>query len=189
MTSTEKKQQAISQILREQIDEEKSVRFRVSGRSMEPFILFNDQVAINKISGDRLYPGDIILFELGNTYCTHRYIKQVKNNSKILYITKGDGFKAFDSPISEDRIIGKVKTIEREKLQIDLTERKYQVLNRVLGIFFRVQWHLYKISKSLINLIVQKKHNPVIQLIINIFYLPFKIGYKILNRIFAFKNF
>ncbi len=75
---------------------------QVATGSMEPDIKVGEMVIIKK--SDQYEVGDIITYEIEESYVTHRIIE--KNDEKI--ITKGDANTAIDDPITESSIIGKV---------------------------------------------------------------------------------
>lgn len=76
--------------------------FKVISDSMAPKIVKND-VIIVKIN-DKIQKGDIITYKLKNDFITHRVI-DIKNDE---YITRGDSNNVGDSPISKDKVVGKV---------------------------------------------------------------------------------
>ena len=186
--NSEKKQKVVSHLLREQLDKGKQLRFHVTSRSMEPFIRFGDDVVIKKVASMDIIIGDVILFEKGNAFCTHRLIHTKKKDDITHYITKGDKLIGFDVPITEDKIVGKVCAIERKKQLIDLTLLNYRMLNRSLGKIFRIQWIIYQSGKPINKFFLRKRNNIFTKLFTKILFLPFNIVYKFHNQRYILKN-
>ena len=76
--------------------------FEVATGSMNPAINKNDIIVTKKV--DNYEINDIITFQKDQDYITHRILS--KNNDT--FITKGDANNTEDTPISKDKIIGKV---------------------------------------------------------------------------------
>ena len=76
--------------------------FNVATGSMEPTIKQNDLIIVS--SKESYTVGDIITFEMDDSYITHRVINI--SNNKIL--TKGDANNTNDKEIKSDVVIGKV---------------------------------------------------------------------------------
>ena len=156
MALTKKKFIAISQLLKEQINRGEKIQFKVTSKSMRPLIRVGDEVIVDKIIPSTLQPGEIILFERGNVFCTHRFIRRIKKNNRISFVTKGDNLARFDPPITENVILGKVVTIKHNSKRIDLTSSTYNLLNKTLAKAFTFQWFIFvqirPIRYMLINL-------------------------------------
>ena len=151
MTLINQNRKVISQLIKEQLNINKDVFFRVTTRSMEPFIRIGDYVVANKVNPETLLPGDIIIFEKGENFCTHRFIQRIESNNTINYITKGDKLIGFDFPFPGNKIFGKVVAIERNKKRVDLTNLNYIILNRTLAKIFKIQYIIYRLGKSIIK--------------------------------------
>lgn len=79
--------------------------FKVISNSMAPTIVKND-VIIVKINSE-IKKNDVITYKLKDDFITHRVV-DIKKDS---YITRGDSNNIGDSPISKDKIVGKVVKI------------------------------------------------------------------------------
>jgi len=92
-----------------------SLRIRVTGRSMTPFLRGGEVLTIRQEQCLSLRKGDLILFR--NTYdlpVLHRIIKKRKaDDGTFRFLTKGDALIAFDEEIHEHSVLGKVCGIEK----------------------------------------------------------------------------
>ena len=89
-----------------------SLRVKVTGRSMTPFLKGGEIVTIKNTTYRELLIGDIIFFKNDeNRLILHRLIK--KSSAEGPFHTKGDASAIFDTPVSKDNILGKVCKIER----------------------------------------------------------------------------
>ncbi len=73
--------------------------------SMETAISKGDVIIVHREGSYR--QGDVILFADGGDFTTHRIVRE-ENGA---YITKGDNNDSEDSPVSQDRVVGKVCTV------------------------------------------------------------------------------
>lgn len=88
----------------------KRIQIRVVGRSMEPFLLDNEDVVIIKpCVSTTLRRGDIVLFKVGISYCLHRIIR-IKDREITLC---GDGIYQSVEHISADSILGVLHSVVR----------------------------------------------------------------------------
>jgi len=92
-----------------------SLRVKVTGRSMAPFLRGGEIVTLKKEPHDALRKGDLIFFKDNRgTPFLHRIIKKTKSHDeKITFRTKGDALIAFDEPVQYQKVLGKVSRIEK----------------------------------------------------------------------------
>lgn len=90
--------------IKEIIDSGESVKINVTGRSMDPtFKDGKDVLVISPFDRDTLAPGDVVLFDRGDTICVHRIIRR----SGERLIIRGDGnFANALEPCTVDDVIG-----------------------------------------------------------------------------------
>lgn len=102
-------------LVRDLLEQGLSIRIRVSGISMRPFLMGNEVVTMGKVPVGSLNRGDIVFF-LNDTGkpVLHRIIRLKKNMASVTVRTKGDGLIGFDPPIDAARILARVHSIERE---------------------------------------------------------------------------
>ena len=98
-----------------------SVRIRVSGRSMQPFLKGDELVEI--VSLHARYPkiGDIILFrdQHGNPLL-HRLVRRRYYNGVLHLQTKGDACMGVDSLVPADQVLGSIQRIVFTDHAVDL---------------------------------------------------------------------
>ena len=97
-------------LIETKIAEGKSVKFRVKGNSMYPFLRDgNDLVILEKCSTDSLKPMDVILFRYRGIYILHRIIKR----EGMRLLIQGDGVISAIEQCTVDDVIGKVVKVRR----------------------------------------------------------------------------
>ena len=79
--------------------------FQIGSNSMSPTITTNDLIIVHL--NDNIKKGDIITYEDGDTFVTHR-VMEVNDTG---YITKGDANQSEDQAILKDQVVGKVVQI------------------------------------------------------------------------------
>ena len=92
------------------------LRFKVTGRSMYPFLADNDIVTLRQTPAGSLKRGDVVFFLSDqDTPVLHRIIDSSRSaNGRNCFITKGDRLFQPDQPVPETRILGKVCTVEKD---------------------------------------------------------------------------
>ena len=92
-----------------------SLRVRVTGRSMQPFLRGGEIVTIKKVPCSELRRGDLIFFNSPQgVLVLHRLArKKLSNSGAHIFQTRGDGLLAFDEEIHESNILGRALLIER----------------------------------------------------------------------------
>jgi signal peptidase I len=139
-----------SELFEEILKMEKDLRIRVTGTSMIPFIRNGEYVTIKRVKPSRLNSGDIVFFRgLDNECILHRIMLKGNNeNGTPVFQTKGDAMMAFDAPVSEDRILGRVFRIEKKDIHgiakiTDLQSGKWRIINHLLALIHRLRSLLY----------------------------------------------
>ena len=131
-----------------------SVRLRVSGRSMQPFLNGGEVVEIAPygMQGVR-HPriGDIVLFcnPQGNPLL-HRFLWRRLHNKKIHLQTKGDACASCDTPVPVDQVLGYVRqiiftnhTVDLQTLRMRLTAYTVTTRTIVLLLLQKANYHLF----------------------------------------------
>ncbi|MBC8185899.1 signal peptidase I [candidate division KSB1 bacterium] len=147
----EKTNTAISEMLQEQLTNNKNAAFRVISNSMEPFIHVGDRVVIEAANTTQLTSGDIILYFNGHRFCTHRFVQTLKKDNKIRIITKGDNLPGFDLPFEKEKYLGRVITIVRNDKNIELHKTRYRLVNKMLGKLLTLHWLVMKAGQHVKN--------------------------------------
>jgi len=92
-----------------------TLRVRVTGESMKPFLRGGEIVSIKKESPDGLRKGDLLFFKnCHGPPLLHRLIQKCNTpDGEITFLTKGDALLALDKPVPYHSILGKVSRIEK----------------------------------------------------------------------------
>ena len=96
--------------------EGKSLRIKPAGYSMFPAIRPRDIVIIVPVKNQsNLTPGDIVVYKRDSDFVLHRLTDIRHQEENAFYITRGDSSMNEDLPITADRIIAVVTTIETKR--------------------------------------------------------------------------
>jgi len=116
-----------------------SLRVRVTGRSMAPFLNGGEILTIKKIPDSSFQIGDLIFFKTRyGSLLLHRIIrKQYKD--MVIFQTKGDAAVIPDEPVSEHDVLGKVYKIEKilssgRTKHIDMESPFWKTINYMLAV-------------------------------------------------------
>jgi signal peptidase I len=106
-------------ILRDLLDNNVSVRIRVTGQSMQPFLLGGVVVLIKPASPNILRRGDIILYtDTENQPIMHRIVRmRYSKKGTQQFQTKGDANVILDQLINSQQILGRVESIHIQQSQ------------------------------------------------------------------------
>ena len=109
----------------------KESQLKIFGRSMWPLIN-NDVVVVNHVR-DGIGIGTIVAYKKDHILIVHRVVQRKKKRNKTTYITKGDFNYTFDSEISQEELLGKITTIKKGKLIIEL-DNKWECLGALIAV-------------------------------------------------------
>jgi signal peptidase I len=121
--------QAVTDSVTERLDKEGEAIFRVTGESMSPQIRINDLVKIRNVPFQDITCGDIVVFQQGNEYITHRYLEMQEDH----FLTRGDKRVLPDPLIHKNQFTGMVVEIKRSERIFDLLQPQWVNYNRRLG--------------------------------------------------------
>jgi len=103
------------QLIRSVLSRSFRASFTVTGPSMSPTIKSGDSIEIYRCD-EKPRVGKIYAFEQEDSRIyVHRLIKIHKTTDQKLFIFKGDGLTCYDPPVSYEKILGKVTSIEGAK--------------------------------------------------------------------------
>jgi signal peptidase I len=102
---------------------------------MRPFIRDGDIIITKRVDPKNMSSGDIILYCLREKFCVHRIIRKRKENGKTVFFTKGDRLSHYDAPVDEKQILGKVIAVKKKNKIINLTSKKWQMLNLLIFLY------------------------------------------------------
>ncbi len=101
------------------------VALKVGGGSMFPCLKPGDIITIKKLPSKELVSGDIIVFKQEKKWIAHRILRiELLDDSKLMFIAKGDTCKTEDAPLKEDDVVGKVVSYNRQGKTIILNKSK-----------------------------------------------------------------
>ncbi len=115
------REQGALELIRALLQQGVTVRMKVSGVSMLPFLRGGDLVEISPLHEKKLKKGDIILFcdQQGNPL-VHRLHRR-RYSSKILYLqTKGDACAGYDPPVPINQVVGRIQRIITDRKKSNL---------------------------------------------------------------------
>lgn len=128
-----------------------SLRVRVTGESMKPFLRGGEIVTIKKEAPHGLRKGDLIFFKNGHgPPLLHRLIQRRESpDGKFTFLTKGDALIALDKPVPYHRILGKVRRIEKTNLvprlkYINMESGKWRAINSIAARISLLKSYLYR---------------------------------------------
>ena len=107
---------ALTEVLEAVISKKASMRFKVKGFSMSPFIKNDDVVTISPVDIFPIGIGRPVAFRhpISNKLVIHRIVGGKGDN----YIIKGDRINCIDGLVSKKYILGVVTGVERNKKRI-----------------------------------------------------------------------
>jgi hypothetical protein len=105
------------------------VRLRVFGTSMAPAVLPGDLVSIQRAALDETFPGEIVAFLRDGRLFVHRVIGRKAAGcadvaSGSLLITLGDRLRQDDPAVSPAEFLGRVVSLERGNVAIEMPVHK-----------------------------------------------------------------
>jgi signal peptidase I len=90
-----------------------NLRFEATGWSMLPSVLPGDTLMVERVSGDQVRIGDVVLVGREGRLCAHRVVSRSENTENPLWITQGDAMVAPDRPVNENELLGRVSYVIR----------------------------------------------------------------------------
>jgi signal peptidase I len=90
-----------------------SLRIKVTGRSMMPFLTGGEILTIKKVSSASLKKGDLLFFKNSDGLpVLHRIVRKKRVENVFIFQTKGDALSEFDEPVPDSCVLGKACKIE-----------------------------------------------------------------------------
>ena len=90
-----------------------NLRLQVTGWSMLPSVFPGDTLIIERVHGDSVRKGEIVLYGRDRRLFVHRVIERRGHANEAAILTCGDAMPAPDRPISRDAVLGRVAYIVR----------------------------------------------------------------------------
>jgi signal peptidase len=92
-----------------------SLRFSATGWSMLPAIWPGDTLMVERVSGDQVNIGEVVLVGRDGRLCAHRVVSREENSGSPhrYWITQGDSMPMPDPPVKESELLGRVNYVIR----------------------------------------------------------------------------
>ena len=138
-----------------------SVRIRVTGKSMKPFLRDKDMVTLEKTSSGQLRPGDMIFFRSdGDCPVLHRIVAKKQKKNRCFFYIMGDALTTLEGPVYEDQIMGRVCYVERKGLKgikyMNINRMSYRMKSVLTAFFILFRYRLIKSVSGLLQYLWQK---------------------------------
>jgi signal peptidase I len=132
-----------------------SLRVRVTGRSMTPFLRGGEVLTIRRTPCVSLRKGDLILYRDKNDLpVLHRIInKQKGDNGTFRFLAKGDAVVIPDEPVGDKDILGKVCIVEYGPKHINLESRRWGAVNYLLAAISLLEARIHFILRTVKHLV------------------------------------
>jgi hypothetical protein len=114
----------------EVLEQNGTVRFRVSGQSMLPTLWPGDVLTIQSKQLDEVDPGELVLYQRRGRFFVHRLISRL--GAANYFVTRGDCMAESDSPLSREQFLGVVTAIGRGETVIVPSQTR-SLANRLLA--------------------------------------------------------
>ncbi len=133
------------------------LRIRVTGRSMVPFLNSSETVTAVRVPPSGLRIGDLIFFRDAHGFTVlHRIVRKRRGpDGNLLLQTMGDALSRCDSPISGDKVLGKVCRIEKSALRarpIDMDSFYQRRVNTLIAAIQLARMAAYRTFSLLIGI-------------------------------------
>lgn len=109
----------------------------ITGYSMYPMIHPKSRVFLStQISPEQIVVGDIVAIAQRHTILAHRVIFIRKRKGKpVLFLTKGDWNRNFDSTFTPNQVLGKIVAIDKRHKEICLTRPLWKMAGLFIAFF------------------------------------------------------
>jgi hypothetical protein len=94
-------------------------KLAVTGSSMLSSIWPGDILEVSRQDAAEICPGEVVLFERDGRLLAHRVVEKVCGPEGTLLITRGDGLRAAEPPVSPEELLGRVTAIVRGGRRIE----------------------------------------------------------------------
>ena len=141
---------------------EKEKIFKIKGTSMLPLIRESDMIGVQPLANTNdLKIGDIALYTAQSGIIAHRIIGKFKKDSNVFFKEKGDS-KIYPSIVEGQAVIGRVIKIYKEKRTIDLTNRFWRMINRIVGYYWKNLFACFDIMAKIKKTVFGSRNIPYV---------------------------
>ena len=111
----------------------KTLRFTARGSSMAPLIRDGDRLVVKPVKESIFYVGDVVLFEVETErLALHRVIEVFETSTAHSYLLQGDQVNHVDGTFDQEKILGRLVSLERNGKIIQLHEFGMKMLSRLV---------------------------------------------------------
>ena len=118
------------ELSREALAKGDTIRMRVTGGSMYPFIRGDEVVHVRRAGPSEIRYADIVFTaDASGMSVIHRVLKIGVENNKTLFLTKGDALPEADGYFAAEDILGKVAKVEKGNFVMNIDSGVFRSLN------------------------------------------------------------
>lgn len=110
-TMVDKRSELKGQLFLEILKSSGQAKLAVTGSSMLSSIWPGDILEVRRQNAAEICLGEVVLFERDGRLLAHRVVEKVGGPERTLLVTRGDGLRAPDSPVSPQELLGRVTAI------------------------------------------------------------------------------
>lgn len=169
--------QVAHSLLAEELEQERIVRLAVTGDSMAPLIRRGDTVVVKRLGSMPGTPGEILIFEEGGDYLTHRLVACSAEG----WLTKGDALFTLDNPVDPQRVLGRVVAVERGGRERRLDGAAWQRRGRWIAALGRLQSGLARRWLSVCTRGDPERQPGLVRMLARAFAAGFRVAIRILS--------
>jgi hypothetical protein len=118
-TITDTRSELKGQLFLEVLKSFGQAKLAVTGTSMLSSIWPGDILEVRRQNAAEIFPGEVVLFERDGRLFAHRVVEKVGGHERTLLITRGDGLRAPEPPVSPEELLGRVTAIVRGARRIE----------------------------------------------------------------------
>ena len=135
------------QLSREALKRSGALQLRVTSASMIPLLEPDDKILVQPVNPQDLLAGQIVVYERGGDWITHRLIQC----RQPFWVIKGDAHLAPDAPVDSHEVIGgvmaRLRTMKTGNInKINLNQRRWLWLGSYISLMGRLQIALWEIG-------------------------------------------
>jgi hypothetical protein len=130
--------------IKEKLLYEREISLPIATDSMRPLINPQDRVVVKQCRADDLKLGDIVLFEKSSAFCVHRFVEKRVYEKESELLTMADRALMPEEAFSEEQLLGRVESIIKKSVTIDLEKPLGRALNRFFYFFVFLKIYAYK---------------------------------------------
>jgi len=133
-----------------------NLRFRASGKSMQPFILDGDVLEVEPCNGRVIQKGEIILCKTGErNLVAHRVVRLEKFDNKKSIFLRGDSNLKSEYIVFQEQVLGHIVSIMRNNRRIRIASTSQRLLVMLWNTFppdlRKLYWRFFNFWEKLVR--------------------------------------